>query len=269
MYINRAKALLLVGTISAGCVSGCEDEGAADAGAAGTAGAGAGGTPSAGAGGTPSAGAGGAGQGGGGSGGSPSAGSAGEGGGGAGGTGGTPSAGGSEQSGPDAGSPDASSPDAGGPDAGGAGGPDAGDAGSRTCDDTPDTIVTCDDLGQGDCSGQEGFLSVECEMLEFNMKPAVSNLARNCMIGLEPPELCAEENTYGCILGALEVSNCSDPEADDECTTIGAACGDSLSAFNACSLALSAMTQAGRDQMVQCMTIDTCDLPACIIGLDF
>jgi hypothetical protein len=258
MYVNRAQALLLVGTISAGGLS-CEDEELpASWGTAGTAGtAGAGGSSSAGsagqggAGGTSSAGS--AGQGG--TGGTPSAGG--------GGTGGTPSAGGSSQSVPDAGDVDAGNADAGDAD-----GPDAGrDAGGApTCDDTSDTVVSCSDLGQADCSGLEGFLSSECEMVAFYMKPAAANAARNCMIDLDPPELCNTTNPHTCIVEAL-ASSCPDPEADDECATIVAACGSSALELGECSSALSGMTQSGRDQMVQCMT-EPCDLFSCIEGLN-
>jgi hypothetical protein len=104
-------------------------------------------------------------------------------------------------------------------------------------------------------------------MIAFNLKPARANFARNCMIALEPPELCDEANTHACIGLALE-SSCPDPEADDECTTIATACGDSSPAFDACSTLLSGMTQSGRDQMVQCMTAP-CDLIACLELLDF
>jgi hypothetical protein len=252
VYINRAKALLLVGTISAGCASSNEDEGPDDpstAGAAGAAGAGTGGS-------TPSAGGSGQGGGGAGSGGTSSAGSS-QGGGG---TGGSPSAGGPDAGSPDAGGPDAGGPDAGGPDAGG----DAG--GTLTCEDEADTVVSCDDLGQLECDGLEGFLSSECEMVAFIMKPAPANVARNCMLALDPPELCDATNTYACIVEALG-TGCPDPESDDECTAIGAVCDDSSPAFNECSSALSSMTQDGRDQMVQCMT-ELCDLHACIEGLE-
>jgi hypothetical protein len=255
MYINRAKALLLVGTISAGCLS-CEDEALPEnAGTAGTAGAG----------GSSSAGS--AGQGG--TGGTPSGGNAGQGGaggapsGGGGGISGTPSAGGSSQSGPDAGHVDAERGDAGdavGPDAGG----DAG--GALTCDDTTNTTVTCAELGQADCAGLEGFLTSECEMVAFYMKPGAANAARSCMIALDPPELCNTTNPHTCIVDAL-ASSCPDPEADDECTTIVAACGDSSPELSECSSALSGMTQSGRDQMVQCMTAP-CSLFSCIEGLN-
>lgn len=259
MYINRAKALLLVGTISAGCAP-ANDEGPDNPGGAGPGGAGSGGTAS----------AGGSGQSGGGSGGTSSAGgsSSSQGGGGA---GGTPSAGGSGQGDPDAGNAgsgglDAGGLDAGGPDAGAPDGPDAGgDAGTPACIDTPDTVVSCGDLGQTECVGLEGFLSSECEMVAFVMKPATANVARNCMLALDPPELCDATNTYACLAEALGTA-CPDPEADDECTVIGAACDDSSPALSACSSALSGMTQSGRDQMVQCMT-ESCDLYACIEGL--
>jgi hypothetical protein len=262
VYINRAKALLLVGTISAGCASGSDDEGPDNPGAAGTAGAGRGGTSSAGTGGTGGTGGGAAGTGGtssagtGGAGGS-AAGTGGTSSTGNGGTGGTPSV-----DDPDAGDPDASAPDAGAPDGFDAG----GDGGTLVCDDSAGTVVTCDDLGQGDCSGQEGFLSSECEMIAFIMKPATANAARNCMLALDPPDLCDPTNTYACLAEALG-SSCSDPEADDECTAIGAICDEQLPAFNQCSAALSGMTQEGRDQMVECMTTQVCDLYACIEGL--
>jgi hypothetical protein len=264
VYINRAKALLLVGTISAGCAP-ANDEGPDNPGGAGPGGAGSGGTSS----------AGGSGQSGGGSGGTSSAGgsSSSQGGGGA---GGTPSAGGSGPSDPDAGNagsggldaggPDAGGPDAGGPDSGAPAGRDAGaDAGTPACIDTPDTVVSCSTLGQTECVGLEGFLSSECEMVAFVMKPATANVARNCMLALDPPELCDATNTYACLADALGTA-CPDPEADDECTVIGAACDDSGPAFSACSSALSGMTQSGRDQMVQCMT-GSCDLYGCVEGL--
>jgi hypothetical protein len=255
VYINRAKALLLVGTISAGGAC-SDDDGSPDNGAAGTAGARAGTGGS-----TPFVG--GSGQGGGaGAGGTPSAGGSGQGGGGAG-TGGTPSAGGSGQSGPDAGTPDAGTPDAGDPDT-----PDAGgDGGTPTCNDTADTLVDCAGVEGVECGEEEGFLSFECEMLEFNMKPATANAARDCMISLDPPELCVEANTYGCMVDAL-ASSCPDPEADDECTAIATVCDDPP-IFSTCAAALSGMTQDGRDQMVQCMTTVTCDLVACIEDLTF
>lgn len=266
MYINRAKALLLVGTISAGCAS--NDDATPDnpavGGSAGTGGAASAGQGGGGSGGTPAGGS--AGQGGG----AGSGGSAGQGGGGAGGTpsggagtGGTSSNGGSGPGAPDAGSPDAGLTDAGTSDAGSS---DAGDAGA--CYDSADTLVTCSGLGENDCSGQEGFLSFECEMIEFNMKPATSNAARNCMIALNPPELCDAANTYACINAAL-AGSCPDAEADDECATIGATCGDSAPELDACSATLSGMTQDGRDQMVTCMTTESCDLYACVEGLSF
>jgi hypothetical protein len=261
VYINRAKALLLVGTISAGCASGNDDEGPDNPGAAGTAGAGTGGsTPSAGGSGHGGTGAGG------GSGGTSSTAGSDQGGGGA---GGTPSAGGSGESGPDAGAPDAGDPDASSPDGGSLDGPDAGgDAGGTpACNDTADTLVTCSALDQTDCSGLEGFLSSECEMIEFIMKQAAANVARSCMIELEPPELCVTTSTHACIVQGLG-SSCPDPEADDECTTIAAACGDSPT-FSECSSTLSGMTQSGRDQMVQCMASAPCDLYACIEGLTY
>lgn len=257
MYINRAKALLLVGTISAGCASACDDEGTDNTGAAGTAGAGRGGD-------APSAGGSGQGGGGAGSGGSPSAGGSGAGGGGAG-AGGAPSAGGSGQSVPDAGDADAGVPDAGDPDAGEPEHSDAGDGGTLTCDDTVGTGVSCVDLGQNDCVGLEGFLSSECEMIAFIMKPVPADAARNCMIALDPPDLCDATNTYACIAAALD-SSCPDPEADDECTTIADACGQTVDEFNECTSTLSGMTQTGRDQMVACMD-PACDLYACVEGL--
>ena len=272
VYINRAKALLLVGTISAGCASNDDatpDDPAAGgtAGAAGVAGAGQGG----GSGGAAAGGS--AGEGG--AGGAASGGSAGQGGDGAGGTpsgnagtGGTSSSGGSGPGTPDAGSPDASLTDAGTSDAGSSDAGDAGGDAGLSCHDTADTLVTCSGLGQGDCSGMEGFLSSECEMLEFVMKPATSNAARNCMLALNPPELCDAVNTYACINAAL-AGSCPDSEADDECVTIGVACGDSVPELAACSSALSGMLQYGRDQMVTCMTTQTCDLFACIEGLTF
>jgi len=229
VYINRAKALLLVGTIAAGCVSGCDDEGSGDGGTAGTAGGGAGGTAGGGTGGTPTAGS--AGQGGGGSGGAPSGG-AGQGGGGSGGEGsaGTSSNGGSASE-PDAGYFDAGPSDASSPDAGDAGTADAGgDAGPLACLDSADTVVGCADLGPEDCPDLEGFLSVECEMVAFNLKPAPANYVQSCMIELNPPSLCDEDNTYRCILVALEAS-CTDPEAEDECVTIGDECDNSPEAF--------------------------------------
>jgi hypothetical protein len=264
VYINRAKALLLVGTISAGCASCSDDEGAdvpSTAGTAGSPGAGAGGTSSAGTGGTAGTGGGAAGTGG-------TGGAAGTGGaGGTAGTGGSPSGGGTAGT-PTVGDPDAGSSDAGDADASAAdaSGPDAGDGGALACLDTADTLVTCDDLGQGDCTGLEGFLSSECEMIEFIMKTATANAARNCMLALDPPELCDATNTYACLAEALGAS-CPDAEADDECADIASVCDESLPAFSACSSALSGMTQDGRDQMVTCMTTQGCDLNVCIEGL--
>ena len=252
MYIHRAKALLLVGTISAGCASN-DDDGPGNAGAAGAAGSGGSGGSS----------QGGGGAGGAGTGGTASNGGSGQGGGGA---GGSAASGGSGQGDADAGQLD-ELPDT-GLDAGNSDVPDAaGDAGGTlTCDDTADTLVNCDDLGQTECVGLESFLSSECEMLAFNLKPAATNAARNCMIALEPPELCDTANTYDCIAAAL-ASSCPDAAADDDCATIGDACDDSSPALSACSAALSGMTQSGRDQMVACMTTDLCDLYSCIEGL--
>jgi hypothetical protein len=257
VLINRAKALLLVGTISSGCAS--NDDGGPDspgvAGSAGAAGAGNGGTSSAGS----------SGQGGGGAGGTPSAGGSGQGGGA--GNGGTPSAGASGQNGPDAGNPDAGGLDA-GADADTPDGPDAsGDAGGTPCDDSTDVVVDCDGVEGNQCSEQESFLSFECEMFAFTMKPATMNAARNCMIALDPPELCAEANTYSCMVDAL-ASSCPDPEADDECTAIVSVCDDPPLAFSECTSTLSGMTQDGRDQIVACMT-NACDLNACVEGLTF
>jgi hypothetical protein len=258
VYINRAKALLLVGTISAGCASANDDEGPGNAGAAGTAAAGTGGSSSAGRGGT---------GGGAGTAGAPSAGAGGSGGTSTGGTGpggggtaGTPSLGGPDAGGPDAGNPDAGNPDAGGPIASDAG----GDGG--TCDDSGELVITCDNLDQNDCSGLESLLSSDCEMLEFILKPVAANAARSCMIELEPPELCDISNTYSCIVEALGAS-CPDAEAADECTTIATECENEPS-FSACSSLLSGMTQDGRDQMVACATV-ACDLFVCIEGLSY
>lgn len=257
MFIDRAKALLLVGTISAGCASN-GDDGPGAAGAAGAAGAG-------GAGNGGSSAAGSSGQGG--AGGTPSAGASGQGGGGAG-SAGTPSTGGSGQNGPDAGDPDAGALDAGGPDADAPDGPDAGgDAGDTPCDDSTDVVVDCDAVEGSECSEQAGFLSFECEMFEYTMKPATMNAARNCMIALDPPELCVEANTYSCMIDAL-ASSCPDSEADDECTAIVSVCDDPPLAFSECTSALSGMTQDGRDQMVTCMA-NSCELNACIEGLTF
>jgi hypothetical protein len=265
VYINRAKALLLVGTISAGYAC-SDDEGSDTPGTAGTAGANTGGTSSAGSSGR------------GGTAGASSGGSAGQGGSGGtsggssqGGTAGASSGGSSGEGSPDAGAPDASDAgDAGNGDAGNpdASAPDGGDGGTLICDDTLGTIVDCTGLGEIDCSGEEAFLSVECEMLEFNLKPVPANAARNCMIALDPPDLCVEANTYTCITDALAAS-CPDPEADDECTAIGLVCDEQLPAFSACSAALSGMTQDGRNRMVDCMTQTACDLTACIEGLSF
>jgi len=265
VFINRAKALLLVGTISSGCASN-DDEAPDDPGVAGAAGAGNGGTSSAGS----------SGQGGGGAGGTLSAGGSGQGGGGAGnggagnggaGNGGTPSAGASGQNGPDAGAPDAGALDA-GADAGDPAGADAGgDAGDTACDDSADVVVSCAAVEGNQCSEQAGFLSFECEMFEFTMKPATMNAARNCMIALDPPELCVEANTYSCMADALE-SSCPDPEADDECAAIISVCDDPPLAFSACTSVLSGMTQDGRDQIAACMA-NACDLNACIEDLTF
>ena len=257
MYINRAKALLLVGTISAGYAC-SDDDGADTPGVAGSAGANTGGTSTAGSAGR--GGSGGANQGG------TNAGTS-SGGTNQGGTAGSSSAGSSGQVTVDAGDPDAG--DAGNTDAGNTDGLDAGDGGTLTCDDTIGPVVDCSSLDELDCgdAGAE-FLSAECEMLEFNFKPVPGNAARNCMNELAPADLCVEGNRNSCMAEALGAS-CPDPEADDDCEAIVLVCEEQLPSFSACSSVLSGMTESGRTQMVDCMTLDTCDLNACISGLVF
>ena len=145
----------------------------------------------------------------------------------------------------------------------------AGTTSEGTCDDNDSTPMTCDELQYTACEGFEEFLSVECEMVASVMKPAIAHFARGCMVALNPPELCDPTNIYACMDEALS-SSCPDPDADDECTAIAAACDESLDGplFSGCRTVLAGMTQGGRDQMVQCMA-EFCDLYTCIEGLTY
>ena len=255
MKLNRAHALLLVGTLAAGaCVTETSDDDSGGksgtggkAGRAGSGGKGTGGSSSAGksSGGMNSAGAEAGGRGGMSEAGAPSeggmAGSVLEGGGGEGGS--VAEGGGSSVSG-------------------------AGGEGGAECNDTLASELTCADLNTSSC-GIKDFLDAECAMTWTNMKPSISNVARNCMLGLSQTELCDDAtNTYHCIDQALHDA-CPDAAVVPLCADILAttSCGSTTGVTaETCQLYLSGLTQTGRDQMQSCLESD-CDFYSCAEGL--
>lgn len=254
MKLNRSHALLLVGTIAAaGCVveNGDDDnggggesgEGSGKGGSSGTAGAATGGSAgsSAGKGGTAGKGSAGSNT----AGSSTSAGTSS--GAGAGGEAGDDGAGGQTSM-------------------GGAG----GEGGSAECNDLDAVQVTCEGLNSATCDIAT-FLDDECAMTWQVMKPAVSNASRECMLGLKQSALCDATNSYDCIDAALQGA-CPDATVTPDCDTIIASCDESGTAIaaEACASYLNGLNEAGRAQMVSCMTLDTlCSLHSCAEGLTY
>jgi hypothetical protein len=255
MKLNRAHALLLVGTLAAGaCVTETSDDDSGgrsgSGGKAGTSGAGGHATA-----------------------GSSSAGKA---------SGGMNAAG-AESSGrggmSDAGAPSeggmAGSPAGAGGESGGAaeGGASslagAGGEGGAECNDSLASELTCDDLDTSSC-GIQTFVDATCAMTWKNMKPSISNVARNCMLELSHAELCDDAtNTYQCIDQALHDA-CPDADVVPLCADILATTScDGRTGVTAelCQLYLSGLTQNGRDEMVSCLEGD-CDFYSCAEGLN-
>ena len=255
MKLNRSHALLLVGTIAAaGCVveNGDDDdggggesgEGSGKGGSSGTAGAATGGT----AGSTT------------GKGGSAGTGTAGKGG-----SAGNSTAGSSSNPG-GAGGEAGDVGAAGQPFAGGAG----GEGGAGECNDLDAAQVSCEGLNSATCDIAT-FLDDECAMTWSVMKPAVSNAARECMLGLKQSALCDATNTYDCIDAALKGA-CPDETVTDDCEGILSSCDESGTTITPadCASYLNGLNEAGRYQMVACMTLDTlCSLHSCAEGLTY
>jgi hypothetical protein len=259
MKLNRAHALLLVGTLSAGaCVTQTsDDDSGGQSGTGGKAGKG-------------------------GSGGNAGTSAAGKGSGGKGGT--------STASGGNAGMSEAGAPSEGGmagsvvegiggesgsvaeggggaPWLAGAGG--QGGEGGAECNDSRASELTCDDLATSSC-GIKDFLDAECAMTWKNMKPSISNVARNCMLELTQSELCDDAtNTYHCVDQALHdacpddavVPICADVLATTSCSTATGVTAE------LCQMYLSGLTQNGRDQMVSCLASE-CDFYSCAESLN-
>ena len=256
MKLSRSHALLLVGTIAAaGCVVENSDDDAAkggeggDGATGGTAGSGTAGKGVAGSGKAGSSSS--AGKGGSGSAGKSSGGTAGSGTGIAGSSsvaeGGATSGGEGGQS------------QAGQTSNGGAG----GEGGTATCNDGDAAQLSCDALDTSSCD-IKAFLDSECAMTWTTMKPSISNVARNCMLGLSQDELCNDAtNVYHCVDQALKDA-CPDETVKDSCDQIVANCP---TAADSCSTYLSGLKQAGRDEMVSCME-SWCDFYICAESLN-
>lgn len=272
MKLSRSHALFLVGTLAAAActVENADDDdnnkggagSGAKGGSAGTSGSGTGGTGVAGQG-TGGAAAGKGGAGGtvetGGSGNATNAGEAGysAGEGGAGGY----SAGEGGMGGYSAGEGGTSSTAEGG--AGGEGGV------ASVCDDTQADQLGCEDLNTSSC-GNQTFLDAKCAMTWKNMKPSISNVARNCMLELSQDDLCNDSlKTYACIDQALHDA-CPDDTVTSDCDTIlgfGSCSGKSEVTAETCSTYLSGLTANGRSEMVSCME-GYCDFYSCGEGLN-
>jgi hypothetical protein len=253
MKLNRSHALLLVGTLAAGA---CVTEVSDDDGAPGGAGSGAkGGTGGAATGGVSGQATGGK-----------------SGGGGKGGAAGANDAGASTSEGGMAGSIVEGGGEGGGSAQGGQA-PVAGAGGEGgehgACYDGAADEVTCDALNTTGCDIKD-FLDAKCAMTSTNMKPGVSNAARNCMLALTPTELCDDAlNTYHCVDQALRGA-CPDATAKPSCDQILAfpACsGKTDVTAETCEAYLSGLTDAGRTQMVTCME-GYCDLYSCSESLN-
>jgi hypothetical protein len=255
MKLNRAHALLLVGTLAAGaCVTETSDDDSGGrsgsggrAGKGGSAGKGAAGSSSAG---KSSGGMSGAGAEAGGRGGMSEA--------------GAPSEGGMAGSVVEGGGEGGSVAEGGSPSVSGAGG-----EGGAECNDSLANELTCDDLDTSSC-GIQSFLDAECAMTWKNMKPSISNVARNCMLELSQAELCDDgTNAYHCIDQALHDA-CPDAAVVPLCAEILAttSCGSTTGVTaETCQLYLSGLTQNGRDEMVSCLESD-CDFYSCAEGLN-
>lgn len=270
MKLSRSHALFLVGTLAAAA---CTVENTGDDDSKGGAGSGAKGG---------SAGAGGSGTGGSagkGTGGSAVAGNGGTGGSSEAGTGGT----GNVANGGEAGT-SADEGGAGGYGAGegGAGGTSAeeggmsstsggagGEGGAAVCDDTQAAQLGCEDLNTSSCDIKT-FLDDECAMTWKNMKPSISNVARNCMLELSQDDLCNDATkTYACIDQALKDA-CPDATAATDCDTIlayGSCSGKTEVTAESCGAYLSGLTANGRSEMVSCME-GFCDFYSCSEGLN-
>lgn len=257
MKLNRTHALLLVGTIAA---AGCVVEDKDNDGNAGEGGEGSG-----------------AKGGGGGTAGSGTSGAAGAGKGGAAGKAGSSSTAGKAGASSYAGTSSVAGAagEAGGSEAGAGGMPSEGGAGgaggAAECDDEGAVAVTCEGLSSTACD-ISSFLDDECAMTAQTMKPRVSNLARQCMLDLKASALCDATNTYGCIDTALKAA-CPDETVKADCDAIIVSCsaegGPVLSAED-CSSFMSGLNEAGRYQMVSCMTGSSyCDFHTCAEGLTF
>lgn len=143
-----------------------------------------------------------------------------------------------------------------------------GEGGAAVCDDTLATQLTCDDLNTTSC-GIKDFLDAECAMTWKNMKPSISNVARNCMLELTQSELCDDAtNTYHCVDHALQLA-CADATAAAPCEQIlaySSCSGKTEVTAETCQTYLSGLTANGRSQMVSCME-NFCDLYTCAEGL--
>jgi hypothetical protein len=258
MKLNRSHALLLVGTLAAGaCVTQTSDDDSTGGqggtgGKGGSAGAGKGGVAGHATGGTSGTGAVSASGGKGGNAGENSAGMTSE----AGMGGSSVVEGGGEGGGSAQGGETSSS---------GAG----GEGGAGVCDDTLASQLGCDGLATSSCSIKD-FLDAECAMTWKNMKPSISNVARNCMLELSQAELCNDAtNTYHCVDHALQLA-CPDASVKPLCDQIlayGACSGKSDVTADTCQTYLSGLTPNGRNEMVTCME-GYCDFYTCAEGLN-
>ncbi len=145
----------------------------------------------------------------------------------------------------------------------------AGGEGGAACNDSLASELTCDDLDTSSC-GFQAFVQATCDMTWKNMKPSISNVARNCMLELSHTELCDDTtNTYACIDQALHDA-CPDPEVVPLCANVLAttSCASRTGVTaETCELYLSGLTQNGRDEMVSCLESD-CDFYSCAEGLN-
>jgi hypothetical protein len=255
MKLSRSNALLLVGTIAA---AGCVVDNNGGDGSAGQAGDGSSGKG--GSGGTGAAGKGNAGT---------TSSSSGKGGGGNAGTG---SAGKGSAGKGSAGTTSQSAGGAGGDNGGESGQGQAGQmsaagaggqGGSAECNDDDAPQLTCGGLDTAACDIKD-FLDGECAMTWKNMKPAISNVARNCMLELSQDQLCNDAtNVYHCVDQALQEA-CPDETVATPCAQI---VGNCPGTEDSCNTYLSGLTSTGRDEMVSCME-SYCDFYSCAESLN-
>lgn len=115
----------------------------------------------------------------------------------------------------------------------------------------------------------EGFDTVQigkCERATTYFKPRIAETIQYCIITQTSQDLCDPELTEICADEAIQDSCPDDEDAVDACATIVDSCVEV--GLDACLVYLSAMTTAGKDQMIACMEEGlACDLYSCASDL--